>query len=410
MNNQEQNDNLSIFNSPLDNNNEQNQTGNANAQINQAEGLSEPINHMQQTTPVQSVNNTGEISTTINTGVQQTLTDPLMQPMDNINQTQTISNQKQEMQSNQLLQPMNNETINNIEQSINNEPSQQMMPPINNNISNNNSYSDEELLRAFIGNNFEKVATNRFNFSAFFFSSFYFLYRKMYLVGIILVILSAVVSYFFKSTFIIGILISIISGFAFNSLYLNFVSKKIERIKATSTTEDIKAVCTRKGGTSILLAILVFIGYIIFATIFLTAAMFASLFSGLNFANGASGNALSLHVDASLYMGFCNEGYEECTVQYPYSDDGSNISCTLDSKNSSWHITPGYTLSADSASCEEFMSAVYDYSSLTEKDLPDGGEIIITSNGLIEDNGTKFIYGNQTCTYNTNNSEFECKI
>ena len=45
----------------------------------------------------------------------------------------------------------------------------------------NNSFEEEELLKAYVGNNYESIANGGFNIAAFFLGGIYLLYRKCYL-------------------------------------------------------------------------------------------------------------------------------------------------------------------------------------------------------------------------------------
>lgn len=374
MNNQEQNnDNLSIFNSlPGEDKTveEQNKNINIEAQMNKSN---------QETKFVSSVQDKTTLQSNINNGITFNEGDPLIQPIGNMNSS-TVSGQH-----------INNKTSNveNLEKY--------------NNMSNPKSYSDEELLRYFVGNNFDKVVSKRFNFSALFFGPFYFLYRKMYLLGIILIIVSAILSSVLNSTYMTGIIINILCGFSFNYLYLNFASKKIEKIKSQHFYDSINVMCIKKGGTSIALAILALIIYIV-VMVFITPFMF--LFTFIFSSDDVDSKMEAFDVNLSTYTVFCNEGFPECTVYYPYTETGENISCTLDNKKSTWHVTPGYVLADGSESCENFMSALYSNSNLADEFLPDSGEIILTSDGMME-NGTTLTFGNKKCIYEKNG--YSCK-
>lgn len=301
----------------------------------------------------------------------------------------------------QAMSNMNSSTIS--ENSVNNDILNSENVTKYNNAFNQKSYSDEELLKSFVGNNFDKVVTKRFNFSALFFGPFYFLYRKMYLIGIILIIVSAILSSVLNSTYITGIIINILCGFSFNYLYVNFASKKIEKIKSQHSYDSINVMCIKKGGTSIALAILALIIYIVIM-VFITPFMF--LFTFIFSSDDIDSKMEAFDVNLSIYTDFCNEGFPECTVYYPYTETGENISCTLDNKKSTWHVTPGYVLADGSESCENFMSALYSNSNLADEFLPDSGEIILSSDGMIE-NGTTLTFGNKKCIYEKNS--YSCK-
>ena len=66
---------------------------------------------------------------------------------------------------------------------INNVPTPSDLPHQDKPISN--LTNDDELLKEFIGKNYEKITTRRFNIAAFFFNSLYMFYRKMFGYGIL---------------------------------------------------------------------------------------------------------------------------------------------------------------------------------------------------------------------------------
>ncbi len=131
--------------------------------------------------------------------------------------------------------------MNNNEQNFNQE---------NNNL-NQNIYNEDELIKAYIGPNYNKITHNLFNFSGFFFTFLYMYYRKMFLYGTLLFLLNTLISLFFKN--FPSIIINAILGLFFNQLYLYYVKNKINKIKNKNpnlTNEELKNICKSKGGTS----------------------------------------------------------------------------------------------------------------------------------------------------------------
>ena len=149
-------------------------------------------------------------------------------------------------------QPNNLNGMNSLETnptSVN----QQIIPQQNQNLSN-----DDELLKAFIGNNYEKITTRPFNFAGFFFGTFYMFYRKMFLYSILLFIVTTIIlSFCIKNVliaFIISILFRIVVGLLINKVYLFYAKKKINIIKVENpqkSIEELKNICSSKGGTSV---------------------------------------------------------------------------------------------------------------------------------------------------------------
>lgn len=113
-----------------------------------------------------------------------------------------------------------------------------------------NTSEDNELLKAFIGNNYEKLTTRKFNFSGFFFSSLYMFYRKMFITGLLITLASSIISNFYPAA---ALLFAIVVGLTVNNIYLKYANKEIEKIKATNpgkSFEELKTICSKKGGTS----------------------------------------------------------------------------------------------------------------------------------------------------------------
>lgn len=138
----------------------------------------------------------------------------------------------------------------------------------NNSISNINSgnfqNSDERLIAAYIGSNYEKITTRKFNFAAWFFSVFYILYRKMYIQGSLLFLgFTLLISFLGNeiSTILIAVLLIVI-GFIFNKVYVNYVKKQVELIKnnnPNSSEDELVNICKNKGGTSLFISIVILI-------------------------------------------------------------------------------------------------------------------------------------------------------
>lgn len=151
-----------------------------------------------------------------------------------------LDNKNERVYGNNLDTVSTLETIDSLNSDIPNKP----------NIPRN---IDGDLLRAFIGKNFEKITSRKFNFSAFFFNVFYLFYRKMFAYGIIYFLLNFVVLNYISSEYG-GFILSLILGFVFNPLYLNFAKKKVATVKganAGKTDGELIGICASKGGTSI---------------------------------------------------------------------------------------------------------------------------------------------------------------
>ncbi len=144
----------------------------------------------------------------------------------------------------------------------------------NQDFSNNASSGDynTEFVKRWMGNIYDKAHSKKFNWCSAIFGPAYFLYRKMYLTGTLLVILSFLIT--ILSTFlvtklgmasfaiagVISLLLIIIYGFAFYPLYRNFVRGKLNKFKQTITdNSQLLNEASKKGNTSVIAVILYFI-------------------------------------------------------------------------------------------------------------------------------------------------------
>ena len=116
----------------------------------------------------------------------------------------------------------NSVDVNNMSQPA--MPNQAATPNINVvNQSFSNTMDDEAFLKAFIGKNYEKITTRNFNFSAFFFSSLYVLYRKMFWQGLVLYCAMFVSSNLLGSIGkVISLVIALATGLMFNKIYVKY--------------------------------------------------------------------------------------------------------------------------------------------------------------------------------------------
>jgi len=137
---------------------------------------------------------------------------------------------------------------------------------------NNISNFEEQLLKAFIGNNYEKIAQKKFSVPALLLSWIYTLYRKIYLpsiIGMIAIILlgflPSMVYYIIVFAFVI------ILGINFNKWYIEYAKKQIRKIKLNNqniSENELISICKEKGGTNVGLAILIYAIFAIVSSLF----------------------------------------------------------------------------------------------------------------------------------------------
>lgn len=197
------------------------------------------------TTSISSGNEFNTPSMINNVSQSQTMIQP--QQVNNSNVQSNNVQQSSNSSANENLHSNTNQSNLSIQQTTNDQNVFVNQQPVDHNI------NDEELLKSFVGNNYEKIATRTFNFAGFFFTTFYMFYRKMFLYGILLFLVNLVVLNLINNV-VITLLFNVAVGILVNKVYLFYAKRKIEKIKAENSEKDLnemKKICVTQGGTSI---------------------------------------------------------------------------------------------------------------------------------------------------------------
>ena len=178
-----------------------------------------------------------------------------LQPSHSVNNANSSTvNTNYGVETNSVVNPIQQNQDTSLIQSQNNVNSQ-----INNNVSSNisstsvNQGGDDELLKAFIGNNYDKITTRPFNFAGFFFTTLYMFYRKMFGYALLVFLLNFIVLNVINN-FVVTLAFNVVVGLLVNKIYLSYAKKKITVIKTSNSQksiEELKSICSAKGGTSV---------------------------------------------------------------------------------------------------------------------------------------------------------------
>ena len=269
----------------------------------------------------------------------------ILQPSNSVNSANSSTvNTNYGVETNSIVNPSQ---INQGTPSI--QPQNNVNSQINNNVSSNISSTsvsqggDDELLKVFIGNNYDKITTRPFNFAGFFFTTLYMFYRKMFGYGLLVFLLNLIVLNVINN-FVVTLAFNVAVGLLVNKIYLSYAKKKIAVIKASNSQksmEELKSICSTKGGTSvgqIFLGLVAELG-IAFVVIFvMTLIGIGSFIGGLfNFGNwnittiknGSKSGALveNVHVNGYSCIG------SKCSVTIA-NDDGNSEDYSLGVDNS----------------------------------------------------------------------------
>ena len=171
---------------------------------------------------------------------------------------------------------------------------------------------NEKYERAFVGREYDSFKNDIFNIGAFFLGPIYLLYRKMYLITFIYIIIS----------FTIPLISDILLGFLINSLYLKHVKSKVKSIRDSNSflsTESILEMCEKKGGVS-------FVVPIVFSILVTSLVMYIFASTLSDFSSDSSNEKSETPIKNELIYYVPNEF--NGSGDYYYTDD-DNHDCTI---------------------------------------------------------------------------------
>lgn len=201
-------------------------------------------NNINENINIQKIDNT-------NISAQSIITKPIVNNTSNNNESviPTINNINTTTNEQPIVQNTNNNSNIVTNENINMQNNTIVSPTL---ATSNNNIDDEELLKAYIGKNYDKITTRPFNVPAFFLGPLYMYYRKMFLYGFLIFIFMLLLI-IFTDRLELNIIGGVIAFIA-NKLYIYNAKKKIEKIKIKNQDKDInelKKICEKKGGTSV---------------------------------------------------------------------------------------------------------------------------------------------------------------
>lgn len=126
---------------------------------------------------------------------------------------------------------------------------------------------NERYIEAYIGEDYRLIKKRPFNIWAFLLNWMYLLYRKLYITGIIGLLITVIVALFLTKYFIIYFVITmIVLGFVFNQYYIYIVKRKVNNIlKEYEGTDSfsLEKMCGEFGGVNIPIALIIYIVFLV---------------------------------------------------------------------------------------------------------------------------------------------------
>ena len=124
----------------------------------------------------------------------------------------------------------------------------------------------KKFVKAYIGEDYNIIKNSPFNIYAALLNWMYVLYRKMYITGIIGLIITGIIIFFPKLLIIYAIITMIALGFTFNKIYLKFISWKIDRnIEKYKGSDNytLENIMGEKGGVNFIPAIIIYFIFLV---------------------------------------------------------------------------------------------------------------------------------------------------
>ena len=129
------------------------------------------------------------------------------------------------------------------------------------------SYENEKYLEAYIGEDYKIIKKSAFNIWAFLLNWMYFLYRKLFITGIIGLVITTLVAFLFTKYFLIYLIIMlIVLGFGFNPYYIFISKNKVEKTLKDYEGSDsftLEKICREMGGVNIVFSLIIYAIFLI---------------------------------------------------------------------------------------------------------------------------------------------------
>jgi len=171
----------------------------------------------------------------------------------------------EEIKQKELAEKQEREEIERQLKSIKKEENQTKeieKPPVVSSNEYDEDDSDERLLKAYIGEDYEKIRFKKFNLFAAVFNWAYVLYRKLYITGIFGLLITEIIILKYPNIAIFyAIFVVLLIGFGFNKYYI-FISKlniKNQQRRFEGTDDySMEKILSRKGGVNVIFTLIIY--------------------------------------------------------------------------------------------------------------------------------------------------------
>lgn len=126
---------------------------------------------------------------------------------------------------------------------------------------------NERYIEAYIGEDYKLIKKSPFNIWAFLLNWMYCLYRKLYITGVVGLIITALVAFFLTKYFLIYlVIVLLLIGFGFNPYYIFIIKRRVNKILVDyegSDTFSLEKMCKEFGGVNILFALIIYFIFLV---------------------------------------------------------------------------------------------------------------------------------------------------
>lgn len=198
--------------------------------------------------------------------------------------------------------------------------------------SNYSHVGEDDLQKAYVGSNYEEIKNTKFSIPSFFLGFYYMLYRKMWLLALLYLIVTVAVGIltFYKVAYVslISLGFIILVAVNFSKIYLYTVEKRIEKIKqknSDKSNKELLEICRKKGGVSIgsiilsiCIIMVISIIFVIWVASFLGSKMYESMTEEKDI-------GIEFYIPAGFSKNYVTYAYQN----YSYRDDQNDCEFTL---------------------------------------------------------------------------------
>ena len=154
---------------------------------------------------------------------------------------------------------------------------------------------NEKYIEAYIGEDYKLIKKSPFNIWAFLLNWMYFLYRKLYITGVVGLVITALVAFFLTKYFLIYMVVTLlVIGFGFNFYYVYIIKRRVNKILVDYEGSDsfsLEKMCKEFGGVNVMISLIIYLVFLIVIILSITKPTFNTSHNGKFFKENSENEA-----------------------------------------------------------------------------------------------------------------------